>query len=197
MKKTRYIKDGIELELVKKARKTVVILYVDGTRIQLCKVDVTTENFWVAYEYNENYLVIYSRGCMANQIPLAVEAVYDMTNKKVICVLNKNKVIFEYMCIAKKGIDASVILEFLNDRKLEIADDEEVDDFIRYVTAGNETISKEEIKEYILSEYPQLRKYMNFKIPLTVKEYRKIVANIEDDIRLHIMPNLLKDEYLR
>lgn len=197
MKKTRYIKEGIELELVKKPRKIIAILYVDDVRIQLCKVNKISEDFWVLYEYNENYLVIYSRGCMANQIPLTVEAVYDMTNKKTVPVLNKNKVIFEHMCISKKYIDTSVILEFLNDRKLEIADDEEVEDFIRYVTAGNETISNEEIKEYILSEYPQMKKFMNFETPLTVKEYRKIVANIEDNIRLHIMPNLLKDEYLR
>jgi len=133
---------------------------------------------------------------MANQIPLTVEAVYDMTNKKVILVTKKNKAIFEYMCVVKKGIYTSVILEFLNDDKLEIAEEEEVEDFVRYITAGNEKITKDEIKSYILKEYPYLEEYMNFENPLSVKQYRKIMDELDEILRFHIMPNHLKEEYL-
>lgn len=196
MKETRIIKEGIKLVIIKKLGSTSVMLYVDNNPIRLCKVEKTDECFWVGYEFNEHYLVIYSRGCMANQIPLTVEAVYDMTNKKVIPVTKKNKVIFEYLCIAKKGIYTSVLLEFLNDSKLEIAEEEEVEDFVRYITAGNEKITKDEIKAYILKEYPYLEEYMNFENPLSVKQYRKIMDELDDVLRFHIMPNPLKEEYL-
>lgn len=197
MKETRLIKEGIKLVIIKKRGNTTAMIYVDDNPIRLCKVEKTDEFFWVGYDFNENYLVIYSRGCMANQIPLIIEAVYDMTNKKVIPVTKKNKVIFEYMCVVKKGIYTSVLLEFLNDSKLEIAEEEEVEDFIRYITAGNERITKDEIKSYILKEYPYLEEYMNFENPLSVKAYRKLMDEIESDIlRFHIMPKPLKEEYL-
>ena len=196
MKTTRQIKENLKLVINKSIRRTSVMLYVGESPIRLCIVEGTSESFWVGYDFNENYLVIYSRGCMANQIPLTVEAVYDMTNKKVVPVTKKNKAIFEYMCIVKKGIYTSVLLEFLNDNKLEIAEEEEVEDFIRYITAGNEDIRKDEIKAYVLAEYPQLEEYMNFETSLSVKQYRKIMDELDDILRFHIMPNALTEEYL-
>jgi len=197
MKTTRQIKEGIKLVIVKKTSSTSVMLYVDESPIRLCKVEKTDNFFWVDYACNENYLVIYSRGCMANQIPLTIEAVYDMTSKKVIPVTKKNKVIFEYMCIAKKGIYTPIVLEFLNENHLGAAEEWEVEDFIRYITAGNVSITKEEIRDYILTAYPCLKEYLNLENPLSLKAYRKILDELNMDIfRFHIMPNALKDEYL-
>ena len=196
MKTLRTIREGIMLEINKKIIKTIVSIIVDGNKVQLCKVDDTDENFWVGYSFNENYLVVYSRGCMANQIPLKVEAVFDITNKRVISVTNKNKVIFEYLCIVKKGICLPVVLEFLNDSKLEVCDEDEVLDFVRYITAGNTDIANDAIKAYILKKHPFLEKFMDIQKPLTVKEYRKLVADQPEILKFHIMPHLLKEEYL-
>ena len=191
------INEEIELVNIKKFGKTTTMLFIKGNTIFLCEVKKTNDYFWVDYGSNENYIVVYSRGCMVNQIPLKVEAVYDIKNKKRIPVTKKNKAIFEYMCVSKKGIDVGVVLEFLNDNKLGIAEQEEIEDLTRYLTAGNEDITKEDIKAHILNAYPVLEKYINMTSPLSVKEYRKILDETGVEVcRLHIMPNPLKEEYL-
>lgn len=197
MERWRQIKDGIELVTIKKPEGTSLMVFSEGKTTCLCGVRNTNDYFWVDYAFNENYIVAYSRGCMVNQIPLKVEAAYDMANKKVIPVTKKNKAIFEYMCIAKKGVHADVILEFLNDNKLDIAETDEVDDFVRYVTAGNVDITREQIVAYILTQYPILEKYMNLEEKLTAKKARRIIEEIGDSVlRFHIMPNILNEEFL-
>lgn len=191
------INEEVELVTIKKRGNTSAMLFINGQTICLCTVKNTNDYFWVAYGKNENYLVVYSRGCMVNQIPLKVEAVYDLKNKKIIPVTMKNKVIFEFMCVSKKGIDISVILEFLNENTLQLSEQEEVEDFIRYITAGHENITTEEIKEYVFSQYPIFKEYTSLNTPLSVKEYRKILDEVALDVlKFHIMPNPLAEEYL-
>ena len=196
MKKIHNINENVELVLFERYFSTSAILYVDNKVLRLCKVDGTNGGFFVSYGYNENYLVVFSRGTIGNSIPLTVEAVYDLVNNRVVKVTEKNSKIFEYMCVCKKSIEPDVILEFLNDNKLELVEPCEVEDFIRYVTAENSDISKEEIKAYVLKEYPYFKDYMNFETTFTVKQYKSVIKNFKETIWLHIMPNALKAEEL-
>ena len=64
---------------------------------------------------------------------------------------------------------------------------------IKKVTAENDDITKEEIKEYILKVYPDFASYMNLMSTLSVIEYRKILSELNVEVcEFHIMPHLLK-----
>ena len=57
----------------------------------------TNDYFWSNVVFDENYVVVYSRGCMVNQIPLNIEAAYDIKEERLLDLSYKKlKVILEY-----------------------------------------------------------------------------------------------------
>ena len=194
MKQNEKISSSLGIEKIVKKTKTVIYLYVKGERTLLFAMP-TSEYLWLNYVYDENYIVVYSRGCMVNQIPLKVEIAYDIKNNKIFNVSRKNEKLFEYMYIFQKGFDISVVIQYLNGKDLQIVSAYELEDFERYITGGNCEISKEKIVDYIIEQYPVLKEYVNFSSPLSVKQYREIVDDIAiETIRFHIMPQQLKQE---
>ncbi|MBR6640787.1 MAG: hypothetical protein IKL08_01130, partial [Clostridia bacterium] len=123
-----------------------------------------------------------------NQIPLKVEAAYDIKNEKVVKLARKNQVILEYMLIGKKAFDMGTIIEYINNNLLKIASAEETMDFERYLTAENPNITREQVKEYIISCYPVLAMYADYDYTITVMEYREILDKLGTSYTFHIMP---------
>ena len=132
---------------------------------------------------------------MRNQIPLNIEAAYNIKNRSTVNLENKKiKVLLEYMFISKKGFDIATVLSFINNIDLGVTEKEEVEDFIYYLTSGNKDINYNEILDYVLKTYPELTKYMNIKEKMSVIEYRQIVEEIGTNIlRFHIMPQVVEE----
>jgi hypothetical protein len=128
---------------------------------------------------------------MVNNIPLKVEAAYDIKNEKVVEIKRKNQVILEYMLIGKKAFDMGTIIEYINNNLLKIASAEETMDFERYLTAENPKITREQVKEYIISCYPVLVMYADYDYIMTVMEYREILDKLGTSYTFHIMPEAL------
>lgn len=131
---------------------------------------------------------------MVNQIPLNIEAAYDIKEERMLDLSYKKlKVILEYMFISKRGFELTDILTLINKEDLQILDEESKGDLKRILTTGNDNITNEEVINYILSKYPMLKKYRNLSGPLSVIEYKKIEEELGQDIfRFHLMPQNLK-----
>lgn len=193
MKREIKINDNLSVEENKKRKRTITSIIEDGERKILTDIE-TDDYFWSKVIYDENYVVVYSRGCMVNQIPLNVEAAYDIKEKRMLDLSNKKlKVLLEYMYISTRGFELTDILTFINDEDLKILDEESKDDLKRILTCGNSKITDEEVIKYILSKYPILANYRNLKGPLTVIDYKNIEEEIGQEIfRFHLMPQSLK-----
>ena len=193
MKRTIKINDNLSIEENKKIRRTITSVIDNGERKVLADIK-TNDYFWSKIVYDENYIVVYSRGCMINQIPLNIEAAYDIKEKRMLDLSNKKlKVLLEYMFISKIGFELNEVLQFINTEDLKILDEELKGDIKRRLTSANNKISDEEVLEYILKNYPILSNYRNLKGPLTVIEYKNIEDEIgKDFFRFHIMPQSLK-----
>ncbi len=190
MKDVRRINSRVQVERNIRMKTTAISVIVDGEKTVLADMK-TNDYFWLKYEYNDRYIVVYSRGCMANNIPLKVEAAYDIKNEKVVEIKRKNQVILEYMLIGKKAFDMGTIIEYINNNLLKIASAEETMDFERYLTAENPKITREQVKEYIISCYPVLVMYADYDYIMTVMEYREILDKLGTSYTFHIMPEAL------
>lgn len=197
MKRVYTIEDNLSLVVNTKKRKTVVTVIDNGEKINLADIK-TNEYFWCKAVFDENYIAVYSRGCMVNNIPLKIEAAYSIKERKILNVEHKRfRVLLEYMLICKKGFDVSQVLQTINEEDLEIVEETEKDDLTRYLTAECGQITHKEVVDYILKQYPELKNYTNLSGPISVIRYKKLKEEIEDItgkdcLWFHVMPLPLK-----
>ena len=193
MKRKIEITDNLIVEENKKSKRTITSVIENGERRILTDIK-TNDYFWSKIIFDENYIVVYSRGCMVNQIPLNIEAAYDIKEKRILDLSDKKlKVILEYMFISTRGFELTDVLTFINQEDLKILDEESKGDLKRILTSGNSRITDEEVIKYILSIYPILANYRDLKGPLTVIQYKNIEEEIGQEVfRFHLMPQRLK-----
>lgn len=193
MKTNVKINENLNVEVNKKINRTIIALNKNGEKIVLSDLK-TDECFFSNVKFDENYVVVYSRGCMANQIPLKVEAAYNIKTNCILDVKNDIKLAkeLEYMLISKWGFDITTIISVINQSDLKIAEEDEIEHITRYLTNGNKEITKEEIAKYILSIYPELAKYQNLNPSISVLEYKRILKEIDNNILFfHKMPQII------
>lgn len=193
MKKIIKITDDIFVEKEKKRKKTVITLVKDGKKDILSELK-TDDYFWSDVIFDENYVIVFSRGCMVNQIPLTIECAYNIKTDTIINTKEDMKLNLElqYMYLGKYSFEVGAVLSVINDNKLNIAYQDEIEHIKLYLTNGNDDISDEEIKEYILGCYPSLRTYTNLSSNISVLQYRDIVEEIgRKYISLHKMPQII------
>lgn len=187
------LNDTTSVEIKEQFKRTIITLNKDLRREVLSDLK-TDDYFWSDVVFDTNYVVVYSRGCMVNQIPLNIEAAYDIKEDRMLDLSNKKlKVILEYMFISKRGFELTDILTFINKEDLQILDEESKGDVKRILTCGNDSITDEEVIKYILIRYPVLENYRNLKGPLSVMEYKRIEEEIGQEIfKFHLMPQSIK-----
>ena len=171
------INDELYIELNKKNNETIISIINNNLKIVLSKMK-TDCTFSTNFVYDKNYIVIYSKGSSINNIPLNIEVVYDIKRNITINLSdNKIKNIFKNILIYKRGFNLVDILSSLNTFYIDTDDDDDVhNNFRTYITSNNKNISDEEFINYVISNYPKLKKY----IGLGVIPY-SIYSKIEDD----------------
>lgn len=157
--RTIKINEELQIEVIKTDTETEVYLIENNEKRILSDLE-TDKDFWSDVLYDENYIIVYSRGTMFNQIPLSIEVAYNIKTRKMIDLTNiKLRKLLEYRFLFKKYFDLKDVLTFINDVDLKLVSSN--DGLIRlreYLTSGNEQISRHEIIDYILKEYPILKK---------------------------------------
>lgn len=196
--KQRTIKINEELQIeVSKTDTETEIYLIENNEKRILSFLETDKDFWSDVLYDENYIIVYSRGTMFNQIPLSIEVAYNIKTRKMVDLTNiELRKLLEYRFLFKKYFDLRDVLTFINDVDLKLISSK--DGLVRlkeYLTSGNEQISRHDIIDYILTEYPILRKYNNIKNPIYVKDYLEMIEEIGlSDLYFHTMPISLNEE---
>ena len=177
------------LSVIKNEEVLSTISVKDGNKTTIISSEkLITSDYWHRWASNDYYVVTYTRGCMANQLPLIVRGAYDIKRHKLIDVSDpKVSEALEFMLITMKGFGLDEVLTLINENELELIEYDKRDRLSNYLTSGNDNISYEDIVEYILKEYPDLSNYRNLK-SLSVAEYRKIEGSTEGWFWFHCMP---------
>ncbi len=190
MDKITSINEELKVKQIVEDNKTNVYV-IDGDKETLLLSDMKNkDNFWTRWVCNDYYIVAYSRGCMIEQIPIVIESAYSIKDKKLVDLSNyKIKELLEYMIIMKKGFDLSMVLSEINTSDLGLLKKEEKPILRNYLTSGNNNIPHEDIVNYILKSYPELKKYKDLNKILSVLDYRIIEENIDTTtFWFHSMP---------
>lgn len=193
MKNIININDSITIEINKKFGRTIITLNKNGKKEVLSSLK-TNDYFWSDAKFDENYIIIYSRGCMVNQIPLKIESAYNIKTDTILDVQKDKKLAteLEYMFISKQGFDIGTTLSVINLSNLEVADNDEVEHMIKYLTNGNNNITKEEVINYITKAYPLLSRFSQIKTPITVMDYKMILKEFDSSyLYFHKMPQII------
>ena len=90
MKEIFRLNDKTSVEKKKQFKRTIITLNKNSQIVVLSDLK-TNDYFWSNVVFDENYVVVYSRGCMVNQIPLNIEAAYNIKEKRLIDLDKKNK----------------------------------------------------------------------------------------------------------
>ena len=158
------INDKVSVEVKKVKGRTIVILDRNGERLVLAN-KVINEGFSCDVEYDDNYVVVYSKGSMMNQIPLIIECAYSIKNDAILNTKKNKKLAYdlEMMLISKRLFNVITIILWLNDKVDDLQSIDDIYDFVVYLNNGNENISRDKMIPYVLKEYPKLEKYLNIK----------------------------------
>ena len=192
MKTIDTINENLHIKRNKTQYTTTISVVDDGIETILKRMK-TSNVFSCNFAYNNDYIAVYSRGCMANQIPLIIEAVYDIKNKECIEPLTPEiKNAIEFMIVCKKNLDidaALIILNNYNLGNLKPENAKRVNDLIDYLTSGNENISLEQIREYILNEKPELKEYTDLVSCMNIEKIIEIRNKLNSlDLFIHSIP---------
>lgn len=187
MKTYTKINEEIIIEQINKRDRTIISVIYDNKKTILSDVK-TYSHFWNKVIFNDTYIVAYSRGCFVNPIPLNIEAAYNIKEKRLVELSNETKILLKYMLLLKKEFDLTNVLQEINEQDLGVLEKTEKEDLRTYLTLGNKSISQEDVINYILSTYPQLKYYTNLEGPLSVVEYQKIKNDlVNTQFYFHIM----------
>ncbi len=192
---SRKINDDLRIDYNNGDGKTVITLIDNDKRIIMFDQE-TNEYFWAEYRVNDDYVVVFSRGCMVNNIPLVIESVYDIREKRLVKLNSKTQKVFENMLVTKCFIDNASIIAIINKWNVPEEDRKEIDEAIDYLTNGNESITTNQVIEYIFKCYPGLKKFACYPTPFDIYRYKSIRRTLNESGGhfFHIMPQRIDDK---
>lgn len=185
------ITSNLSLEIVKDGSDTIIYLSESNDKRILY---IYYPNKFNSFLYDDTYIVIYTKD---KYHKLNLEVAYNYQTKHLVNLSNnKLRYLLEYHFLLKQCFDLRIILSFINQINLKlISSPNELINLKDFLTSGNSNITNQEIIEYILKNYPILKRYTNLTQPLYVTDYLKIIEDIgHESLYFHIMP--IKEQLL-
>lgn len=185
------IKINENLCVIKKEthNKTKIYIVDDGKKQLLSKAK-TGKNYFSNIKYDKNYVIVHSDGAESRYNP---KIAYNIKSKQKIFLDDEMRHTFKYMYIFNKFLDLKIILSIISDYNLNISSNEQINASINYLTNNNSNISITELKEYIIEQYPFLKKYKNLKI-INDNDLEKIYDDLKINVLgFKIMPQIIDD----
>lgn len=186
------INDNVNVEIKKIKDRTIIILDRMGERVILSDLK-TSDTFTCLVVRDDNYVVVYSKGCMMNQIPLVIECAYNIKTDTILNTKKNPKLAenLEMMLISKRCFNIIPIILWLNEKVDDLQSVDDIYDFIIYLDNGNEDIRRDEIVSYVLNECPILKNYLNIK----ELDCEKAIEEIGGEyLFFHKMPQIVDTE---
>ena len=115
MKRIIKLNNNVSVEVKKVEDRTIIILDRNGERVILSDLK-TNDTFTSDIVRDDNYVVVYSKGCMMNQIPLVIECAYNIKTDTILNTKKNPKLAenLEMMLISKRCFNIIPIILWLN-----------------------------------------------------------------------------------
>ncbi len=191
MKETKKLKEKQTIFKITNPDYTGVYFVEDYNTYILANI-ANQEGVSVEVANNDKYICVWTQGNDDNP-SLNVEALFDLTNKKLVTLNDDIKAKAESMFVYKIGLSRESILSIINKKYLGIATDEDINWAIDYLT-NDEFVPIEGVIDYIYSCYPKLIKYSKLKKRITVEDYNNVAKELEPFFMFHSMPTILNAE---
>lgn len=163
--------------------------YDDGIGNIILKFD--RDYIYTLYRYNPKCL-----SYQDNKPTLYIKSVYSIKDKEKVCFNNDNNLrdLFDHIYVKSESFPLPFVLELINDCGLGIISIENLNDsIIEYLTNGNTNVSFDDVKEYVLTCYPKLKKYTNLSSSFSIYDYYKIEEELKQNkLSFYKMPQLVE-----
>ena len=179
--------EDVNVEVIRKKKFTRINVIVDGKELCLSNERTNALNY-LNYTVTERYLVACLTSTTSNASLERVTGLYDRKEKRIIQVTRENRDLIKYSLLYKKSFYLSTVLEYLNHGKAEAATEEEVEEFVTFLTSNREFL-REDIEAWIYKEYPMLEAFANRDEPLKFEVYLAALQSVgKEDLYFYAMP---------
>ncbi len=179
--------EDVNVEVIRKNKTTRINIIQDDKRICL-SYERTNALSFLNFTVTERYIV----ACLNYEKSLGkadrATGLYDRKENRIIQVTKANRDIINYTLVSKKPFYLSTVLEYLNHCKAEAATEEEVDEFVTFLTSGRD-IPRVEVEDWIYRSYPMLESFANRDEPLKFEVYLAALQLVgKEDLYFYAMP---------
>ena len=179
--------EDVNVEVIQKNKTTRINIIQDEKRICL-SYERTNSLIYLNYIVTSRYIIAYLNFTKGVAGEDRVTGLYDRKEKRIVQVTKANREKIKYSLVCKKDFYLSTVLEYLNHGKAKAATEEEVDEFVSFITSGRE-IQREEVEAWIYKEYPMLEGFANRDDPLKFEVYLAALQNVgKEDLYFYAMP---------
>lgn len=179
--------EDVNVEVIRRKKFTRINVIVDGKELCLSNERTNALNY-LNYTVTERYLVACLTSTTSNASLERVTGLYDRKEKRIIQVTRENRDLIKYSLLYKKSFYLSTVLEYLNHGKAEAATEEEVEEFVMFLTSDREFL-REDIEAWIYKEYPMLEAFANRDEPLKFEVYLAALQSVgKEDLYFYAMP---------
>lgn len=179
--------EDVNVEVIRKNKFTRINILFNGKKFCLSNERTNSLNY-LNYTVTERYLVACLTSTTSKELIERVTGLYDRKEKRIIQVTKANRDLIKYSLICKKCFYLSTVLEYLNHGNAESATEEEVDDFVAFLTSGRD-IPRGEVEAWIYKEYPNIEAYANKDEPLKFETYLAALQSVgKEDLYFYAMP---------
>ncbi len=179
--------EDVTVEVIRKNKTTRINIVYDDKKICL-SYERTNSLIYLNYIVTERYIIAYLNFTKGVGGEDRVTGLYDRLEKRIVQVTKANRERIKYSLVCKKDFYLSTVLEYLNHGKAEAATEEEVDEFVTFLTSNRE-IPRAEVEAWIYKEYPMLETFANRDEPLKFEIYLAALQSVgKEDLYFYAMP---------
>lgn len=169
-------------------KQSTIVLDLESKESHLISTAETNEYVWGKTAYNDDYIMSYTWGVLANQFPVNVTGAFDIKKRMPIELDEVKKDLLSKIFIYGRSFDTRVILSIINVNNISFVSDEEIEDFINYVTNYDMRIMSQDILNHIFYSHPEFLNYTEIDESISDFEFNEILRNIGNNTWFNVMP---------
>jgi len=179
-----------DIKIINNDYSQQIVLTQDGISKIIYQLSNVDANYYCNFKRDGNYIIIFTTRVVDDEDPIymtkfnKIVSVYDLSINETLELTEDTLYRIHDMYLTKNYFSIEVVLSMLTGHYF-TSDKPQVAYFRNYITSFNENITDDEIKNYIISCYPELANFKNIRSLLLNR--RKINDALHQD-RLSFRP---------